>query len=132
MAEKATAAFVLSLIGGIIYFLIGALVAVVAAFIHTIPGVGEIAIAGLAVAAVGGIGLVSGVLIIIGSAMMNSSVRSRVRTGSIIVLVFTLVGAPFTAAGLIVGLLLGIVGSILGLTWKPAVEAPTPPPPASP
>ncbi len=51
---------------------------------------------GLAVVAVGGIGLVSGIIMIIGAAMMNSDDRSKVRTGSILVLLFTIIGALFT------------------------------------
>ncbi len=76
------------------------------------PGVG------LAVAAVGAIGLVSGIVIIIGAIMMNNDNKSKVKTGSILVLVFTIVGALFTVGGFFIGFILGLIGSILGLTWK--------------
>lgn len=132
MAEKPTAAFVLSLIGGIIYLLIGVLVAVVVAFLGSISGLPGFRMAGFAMAGIGGIGLVSGILMIVGAVMMNSSAKSRVQAGSIIVLVFTLVGALFTLGGLLVGFVLALVGSILGLTWRPpateAPPAPSPPP----
>lgn len=132
MAEKPTAAFILSLIGGIIYLLVGALIAVGAAFIGSVAGLAGAGAIGLAVVAVGSIGLVSGVVMIIGAAIMNTSDKSRVKTGSILVLVFTLIGAIFTVGGFLVGFILALIGSILGLTWKPSMPmAPPPPPPPS-
>lgn len=132
VAEKPTAAFILSLIGGIIYLLVGALIAVGAAFIGSVAGLAGAGAIGLAVVAVGSIGLVSGVVMIIGAAIMNTSDKSRVKTGSILVLVFTLIGAIFTVGGFLVGFILALIGSILGLTWKPSMPmAPPPPPPPS-
>lgn len=131
MAERPTAAFVLSLIGGIIYLLVGLLIAVAAAFLGSISGLAGYSMAGMAVAAVGGIGLVSGALMIIGAVMVSSTSKSRVRTGSVIVLVFAIIGALFTFGGFIIGFILALIGSILGLTWSPSVpEAPQTPSPA--
>jgi hypothetical protein len=129
MAEKPTAAFVLSLIGGIIYILVGGLVAAAAAFLGGMFGAVGMGIAGAAVATVGAIGLISGIIMIVGAAMMNSSEKSRVRTGSILVLIFALVGAIFTFGGLVVGFILALIGSILGLTWNPSAVMPPPPTP---
>ena len=84
------------------------------------------------------IGLISGALMVVGAVLMRSTDRSRVRTGSVLVLIFTLVGLLFTAGGLIVGFILGIAGSIMGLVWKPhekaapTVPAPTVPAPTVP
>ena len=128
MAEKPTAAFALSLIGGIFYLLIGIGVAALAGFVGALASIAA-PIAGFAVAIVGGIGLVSGILMIVGASMMNSSDVGRVRTGSILVLIFLLVGALFTFGGALIGFILALIGSILGLTWHPS--APMPPPPTS-
>ena len=65
------------------------------------------------------IGLVSGVLMVVGAALMFSKDTSRLRTGSALVLVFTLIGALFTAFGLMVGFVMGMIGSIMGLVSKP-------------
>ncbi len=133
MGEKPTAAFVLSLIGGIFYLLIGLVVAAASALIGGISSLAGYASYGAAIAAVGGIGLVCGVLIIVGAIMMNSSSKSRVRLAAVIVLVFTLVGAIFTVGGLVIGFILALIGSILGLTWKPSSQmSPSPMPVASP
>ncbi|HEV2225247.1 MAG TPA: hypothetical protein VGR56_00420 [Nitrososphaerales archaeon] len=129
MAEKPTAAFVLSLIGGIIYLLVGIIVAAAAAFIGSIVGLAGYGVGGLAVASVGAIGLVSGILMLVGAVMMNSSNKSKVRTGSVLVLLFTLIGALFTLGGFLIGFILGLIGSIMGLVWKPSEAMPPPPPP---
>src|SRR2546428_11737954 len=68
---------------------------------------------------------------VVGAVLMRSTDRSRVRTGSVLVLIFTLVGLLITAGGLIVGFILGMAGSIMGLVWKPH-EKPTPTVPALP
>ena len=128
MGEKPTAAFVLSLIGAIFYILIGIGVAALAAVFGSILGIAGAGAFGLGIALVGAVGLVSGIVMIIGAAMMYSSDRSRVRTGS--VLVFTLVGAIFTFGGAVIGFILALIGSILGLTWKPPMAMPPPPPPS--
>jgi len=131
VAEKPTAAFVLSLIGGIIYLLVGIVIAVIAAFLGALASFADMGAVGLGVAAVGAVGLVCGIIMIIGAVMMNSSERSRVRTGAILVLILTIVGAFFTIGGFVIGFILALIGSILGLTWKPTVSMPPPPAPPS-
>jgi hypothetical protein len=127
VVEKPTAAFVLSLIGGILYLLIGFAVAVLVGFLGLLASF-AIPIAGFAIAIIGGIGLVSGILMIVGASMMNSSDVGRVRTGSVLVLIFLLVGALFTFGGAVIGFLLALIGSILGLTWHPSAPTPQPAP----
>jgi hypothetical protein len=131
VGEKPTAAFVLSLIGAIFYILVGIGVAALAAVFGSIVGIAGAGAFGLGVALVGAIGLVSGIVMIIGAAMMYSSDQSRVRTGSVLVLVFTIVGAIFTFGGAVIGFILALIGSILGLTWKPSMAMPPPAPPPS-
>ena len=128
MAEKPTAAFVLVLIGGIIV-LIGALLAV-SGLLVTLNASNAIASAyggyynnsavngalylgiGLALAS-----LVAGVLMIISSIKLNSTNVAVVKKWSIVALVFTLVSLT-TFGGFVIGFILGLIGSILGLTYK--------------
>ena len=129
VSERPTVAFVLSLIAGICYLVVGILFALAGAVVggvpgSLVPGLGAVFLVILS------IGLISGVLMVVGAVAMRSTDRSRVRTGSVLVLIFTLVGLLFTAGGLIVGFILGIAGSIMGLVWKPHEKAaPTVPAP---
>ena len=129
MGDKPTAAFVLSLIGAVLYLLVGTILAAVSSLIGGVADMAGYAGIGLGIAALGAVGLLSGVVMIIGSIMMNSSEKGRVRNGSIIVLIFTIVGALFTLGGFGIGFILALIGSILGLTWKPSTVAPPPPAP---
>jgi hypothetical protein len=131
VAEKPTTAFVLSLIGGIIYLLTGLLVAAASTIIGSLASFADLGAIGATVAAVGVLGIVSGIVIIIGAVMMNSTQQSKVRTGAVIVLVLTIIGAIFTVGGFVIGFILALIGSILGLTWKPSATMPPPPAPPS-
>ncbi|MBO3754174.1 MAG: hypothetical protein FGF53_04765 [Candidatus Brockarchaeota archaeon] len=133
MAEKPTAAFILSLIGAALIILN----ALILAFFTTLVGV-ALGVSGRALGVflprlgslvflLGIGGLVIGVIVLAGAFMINSEDKSRVTTGSLIVLVFSIISF-FIGGGFIIGLLLCVVGSILGLTWKPS--APPPPPPS--
>ncbi|MGB9718314.1 MAG: hypothetical protein ACPL4E_07740 [Thermoproteota archaeon] len=133
MAEKPTAAFILSLIGAILIILN----ALILAFFTTLVGV-ALGVFGRALGVflprlgslvflLGIGGIVIGIIVLVGAFMINSEDKSRVTTGSIIVLVFSIMSF-FIGGGFIIGFLLCIVGSILGLTWKPS--APPPPPPS--
>jgi len=108
-AEKPTAAFVLSLLGGIITLFTGILLLTPLYFI------GKLYASPIDVV----MGILSGVVIIVGSALINSTERKRVRLGSFIVLIGALISIPFTFAGAIVGFVLCLVGAILGFLWKP-------------
>lgn len=55
---------------------------------------------------------------VLGALWMNTSSLSKVRTGSILVLVAAIIAFP-TMFGFMIGSLLMFVGSILGLTWQP-------------
>jgi len=129
--EKPTAAFVLSLIGGILILLggiVGAIIGIIGgAAISIIPGFGWL---GGLIVILGFLGLIFGIIVIIGAVMINSGEKDKVRTGSILVLIFSILSLFVGGTGgFVIGFILGLVGSILGLTWKPA-EAPPPPPPA--
>ena len=133
MAEKPVAAFILSLIGAALIILN----ALVIAFFTTLVGIAlgvfgralGVFLPGLGglVFLAGIVGLVIGIIVLAGALMINSEDKSRVKTGSTIVLVFSIMSF-FTGGGFIIGLILCLAGSILGLTWSPS--APLPPPPS--
>lgn len=108
---KPTIAFALSLIAGIIYSITGVLIAIASALY-------------------GGFGLACGIVMIVGSMMMNGENRSRIRIGAIMVLIFTIIGQFFNILDFI-GFILGVIGSVLGLMWKPPAAMQTPAPPSS-
>lgn len=128
--EKPTAAFILSLIGGIIILIGAMLVAVLAGLvggaIMLIPFIGGF---GALIVLLGALGVIFGISIIIGAAMINSGEPSRVRTGSILVLIFSILSLVFVGGGFIIGFILALVGSLLGLLWKPRQYTHRPPPP---
>lgn len=130
MGEKPTAAFALSLVGAIFMILGGLVSAILASifggFISIVPSIGWIG--GLMII-MGILGLIFGIIVLIGAVMIYSGERGKVRTGSILVLIFSVLNLIFGSGGFIIGFILGLIGGILGLVWKPA-EAPPPPPPA--
>jgi hypothetical protein len=130
MADKPTAAFVLSLIGGI-FILIGGLSYI--ALGSVIGGLG-FGLGGVALAGIGVFGLICGLLTILGAVWINSGEQGKVRNGSILVLIFSILSFVGAAGGFFLGFLLGLIGAILGLTWKPSTTGTTatPPPPVPP
>jgi hypothetical protein len=63
------------------------------------------------------VSLVSGVLVIVGAVMINIH-PSQISTWGIIVLVFSVVSLA-GMGGFLIGAVLGFVGGVLALTWKP-------------
>ena len=129
MGEKPTAAFVLSLlaaifiiIGGLVYVALGAWVGSAIDFI----GLGGW---GYSLVIFGVLGLVWGILTLVGAIMINSGDRNKVRTGSILVLIFSIISWVGALGGFFIGFLLGLIGAILGLTWHPSTSERAPPPP---
>lgn len=129
MGEKPTAAFALSLVGGILILINGIIMfvgaGILAGIAAVVPGVGP-AIGGL-IMAYAALGLVMGILVIVGAVMINSGAINKVRVGSILVIVFSVISL-LSGGGFIIGFVLALVGGILGLVWKPT----TPPPPLPP
>ena len=119
MSEKPTAAFILVLIGGVLIFLNGlillALSTIAAAIAATIVPLPHIA---TLIIALGSIGLIFGILLIIASIKINSGNPSMVRTWSIVALILSILSL-FLCNGFIIGFILALVGAILGLIWKP-------------
>jgi hypothetical protein len=113
--ERPTAAFILSLIGGIIILLSGLAVATIGAAV-TFFLAGIVGIFGL-------IGAVWGILIIVFAVMLNSNPRSHTTYGALI-LVFSLLSWFGSFGGFFIGFLLALIGGILALVWHPSAPAP--------
>ncbi|MEM3769977.1 MAG: hypothetical protein QXG76_02160 [Candidatus Bathyarchaeia archaeon] len=145
LGEKPTVAFALSLVGAILIIIQSVLVLVYAIFLSMVGGfIGQFAgmVPGMegVSGAIGAfflmfliiciVGLVFGILVLVGALMINSGEKDKVRKGSIMVLIFSILSL-FTASGFYIGFILALIGGILGLIWKPEarVEAPPPPPP---
>lgn len=129
-SEKPTAAFVLSLIGGI-FILLNALLLIAAASILSglagIPGMpsdvsGTVTSLFMVYA---GIGLVFAIIVLVGAAMMWMKPQQHVMWG-IIVLLFSLFSF-IIGGGFFIGLILGLVGGILALIFKPTPPMMAPP-----
>lgn len=116
--KRATAGFIVSLIGGIIDALVAILLIGVASFIGGLESyldIGGIGV-GSALATLGVVGLVLAILVIIGAILIYMPGKEVI--GGILVLVFSIISLFFTAGGLFIGLILGIVGGALGLAKK--------------
>ncbi len=127
---RPTTAFALCLVAGIVYLIVGIIIVVASPQVGSIKDLTGISGIQTLFAIVGVVGSICGVVMIVGSLLMNSDVKSKVRTGAVLVLVFAIVGAFFGAGGLFIGFILALVGSILGIMWKG--PEPMPMPPASP
>lgn len=108
MTEKPKAAFVLSLISGIIVLVVGFILMIIYhTFIFSLIS-----------------GVIWGILIILGAVMLYSRPQQH-KTWSIIVLVFSFLSLFSTVGGLYIGFILGLAGGIMGILWKPSQIAST-------
>ena len=134
-AQATTSAYpktgaILALAGGLIILLGGVLFLGVASYVipHlnlsnvTIPqGMDRASLQGLisgVLSVMGGFGLVCGGIVLISATMILARVGER-RTWGVLILVFSVLSFV-GLGGLVVGALLGIVGGIMTLRWKPA------------
>jgi len=116
-AKRATAGFILSLIAGTIDTIVALIIIGFGSFLVGVEsyfGFGQIV--GFAVTTVGAIGLGLAILVIIGAILIYMPGYEIV--GGILVLVFSLISWFFTRGGLYIGLILGILGSLLGIAKK--------------
>ena len=129
--EKPTTAFILSLIAGVFIILGGGMMSMLGyGFMGMMsryggfggwngmmgPGFGMM---GFAFGMMGILGLVFGVIVIISALMLNSKPQEHTTWGTLI-LVFSvpsIFGSAMSGFG--IGLILGIIGGILAITWKP-------------
>lgn len=126
---KPIAAFVLSLMGGI-FILLGAVVMsmftsgamnmMTGTMMNVHGGMGMTVMMGFApILAI--VGIASGIMVILGSMMLYNRPAESQLWGAII-LAFSVVSLLGGLGGLLVGFILGLVGGILALTWKPSVQ----------
>jgi len=111
-------AYLLSLIGGILIVLYALLEAVEAVVYSSkinalVPGASGL----LAILAT--VGLVAGIIVVVGAFQLKSRPESRKGWG-VMILLFSLVSFV-GGGGLFIGLILGLVGGIMALTWNPPV-----------
>jgi len=66
---------------------------------------------------VGAVGLVSGIVVIISAALLRSNPSQRTLWGALVIVFSCL--SFFGFGGFIIGAILGIIGGIMALTWKP-------------
>jgi len=116
LADKPTAAFVLSLIGGILMLLGG--VAVTVGFSFLFGGVGAV---------IGIIGVIMGLIVLLGAVMLYQKPENHTMWG-VIILILSIVALP-AAWGFGIGSLLAFIGAILALVYKPAMVGGAMPPP---
>jgi hypothetical protein len=112
--EKPTAAFALSLIGGILQLLAGIVIAAVFAAV----GFWTFG-AGWVIALLGGYELVIGLITIVGAVMMYDN-PSSAHTWGIVILILSII------SGLNI---FSLIGGILGIVWRPHTPAAPPPVP---
>ena len=65
-----------------------------------------------------GLGVVSGGLIIVGGALLNSDSPDRRKSGGILAIVMMIVGAIPTLGGAVIGFFFTLLGGVIGLTYK--------------
>lgn len=112
--EKPTAAFILSLIGGIFILLWGLLITAIGVSFGPFGG---------SLAALGGVEAILGLLIIIFGVLLFVMPQHHVVFGILVLLfsIFSLIGL----GGLIIGFILGLIGGALGIAHKPTPATPT-------
>jgi len=128
-SEYPKTAAILALAGGMIMVLGGAIFIGVASFVipHmnltniTVPsGMDRASLPGLIsgiLTVMGGFGLVCGAIVLVSATMLLAKVGAR-RTWGILILVFSVLSFV-GLGGLVVGAILGIIGGVLTLRWKP-------------
>ncbi len=114
------AAFVLTLIGGILILLDGIYDAAVAAFVGSLVGAFFPGL-GLLIIVLGIVALLFGIIILFGAVQMRSHPQSA-RTWGAVVLVLGLISIV-GGGGFVLGLILALVGGILAIVWHPPMPA---------
>ena len=112
MADEMTTPMVLGIIGGILILIMSLVTGIWVATLGSVFGPFGAAFTtfGLAMAI---LGFAAGLIILIGSFLMQGP---RAKTGSILVLIFGILGFFTPAAGIVIGPILAILGGALGLS----------------
>jgi hypothetical protein len=131
MGSRPTLAFLCSLIGGITTLIIGLILVNSWFLLYSETGgasftywlLGDLfSFTAAEALALFIIGAICGVLIIVGAVLQFSGKKARVRIGSLLVVVASIIGAPSTYFGMIIGGFLSVVGAALGFGWKSSNE----------
>jgi hypothetical protein len=135
--EKPTAAFVLSLIAGIFMVLGGGTRSMMGSFFgpygygmmggyggwgmmgYGYSGYGYGRMSGYGFGLFGVLGLIFGVIVIVSAIMLNRRPQEHSTWGVLIVIFSVLSILGGATGGFGVGLILGLVGGVLAITWKP-------------
>jgi len=121
--EKPTAAFLLSLVGGVFILIGGGATSMLGGMMRgyrgMMGGAGYGMMGGFGFGLFGLLGLIFGVIVIISAIMLNSKPQEHTTWGVLIVIFSVLSIFGSMMGGLGVGLILGVIGGILGITWKP-------------
>lgn len=138
--ERPTVAFMLSLIGGIFVLLGGGVMSMFGSFWfpspygfgmmggfrgwggmmgYGYPGYGYGSMGGLGFGLFGILGLIFGGIVVISAIMLNSKPEQHSTWGVLIIAfsVLSIFGSAMGGFG--IGLVLGLIGGILAITWKP-------------
>ncbi len=128
--EKPTAAFLLSLVAGIFIILSAALVSLMgygfmgmmSRFGNSGRGYGMMGrgfgMMGYGFGILAIVGIIFGAVVIFSAYKLNSKPQEHTTWGTLIV-VFSVISIFGSAGGFGVGLILGIIGGVLAITWKP-------------
>ncbi len=135
--EKPTTAFILSLVSGIFILLGGGMMSMIGSYGFSgmmsgfggyggmmAPGFGMMGSLGYGFGFLGIMGLIFGLIVIISALMLNSKPEQHSTWGILIVIfsVLSVFGSAMGGFGL--GLVLGLIGGILAITWKPPQTQP--------
>lgn len=126
-SEKPTKAYTLSLIAGILIVCNAVAVGVAATWFPwifpTLPGSDNNAT--VPFASIATIGLICGALVLFGAIMLHIKPRNK-KVWGIVIIVFS-IPSVITGGGFIVGFILGIIGGVKAIRWKPLLQTATEP-----
>lgn len=116
-AKKATAGFIVSLIGGIIILITDIYFYWVIAIAEETAGFELIGFAESLIDALFALGLLWAILIIVGAGLMMAG---KTTAGGVLAIVFSILSLilSLSAGGFVIGMILGIVGGALGIAKK--------------
>jgi hypothetical protein len=141
--EKPSLAFVLSLIGGILILLGGGMMLMIGSFWfpgpygfgmmggfrgwggmmgYGFPGYGYGFMGGLGFGLFGILGFIFGAIVVISAIMLNSKPQEHTTWGILIAIFSALSIFGGAMGGFGIGLILGLIGGVLAVIWKPATE----------
>ncbi len=122
MTDDSTGAFIVSLIGGILMLISG----LISAFLGAICGASMAAAgasgAGTTIVIISSFGLISSLIVLIGSFFIHKGDADSIHKGSMLVLIFGILGLILGALGLsplmIIGSIAALIGGYMGFTLK--------------